>query len=175
LATVADAEAIATLHVRAWQWAYRGQLPDAYLDGLSETLASRIESRRAELERMPPESRWWLAERDGRLLGFAMTGPSRDEGAAPTTGEVRAIYLAEEATGRGIGRTLFAHAVEDLRAQGFTEATLWVLASNARARRFYEAAGWAPDGAEETEERPGVVLREVRYRVTFLLSSGRGR
>src|SRR5579884_753846 len=30
-ATFRDAGAIAALHVRSWQWAYRGLLPDAYL------------------------------------------------------------------------------------------------------------------------------------------------
>jgi GNAT superfamily N-acetyltransferase len=167
LAAVADAEALATLHIQSWQWAYRGQISDAYLDALPETLPRRIESRRAELERMSPESRWWLAERAGRLVGFAATGPSRDDDAVPTTGEVRAIYLAEKAAGQGIGRALFAHAVDDLRQRGFRAATLWVLASNTRARRFYAAAGWAPDGAEKTEERLGVVLHEVRYRVAL--------
>ena len=35
LATMADVEALAVLHVRAWQSAYRGLLPDDLLDGIS--------------------------------------------------------------------------------------------------------------------------------------------
>ncbi len=73
------------------------------------------------------------------------------------------IYLAQEAAGRGIGRALLAHAVNDLRARRFTRATLWVLGTNARARRFYEAAGWRADGATKVETRDGAALREVRY------------
>ena len=42
-------------------------------------------------------------------------------------------------------------------------ATLWVLDGSARARRFYEAAGWAPDGEERIEQLPGFAVREVRY------------
>ncbi|HEU5369692.1 MAG TPA: GNAT family N-acetyltransferase, partial [Ktedonobacterales bacterium] len=87
--------------------------------------------------------------------------------APPLTGEVRAIYLAQAAAGKGIGRALFAHAVADLRARGYQRATLWVLESNARARRFYEVAGWRPDGARKTEERPGALLREVRYAIAL--------
>ena len=41
---------------------------------------------------------------------------------------------------------------------------LWVLPANARARRFYEIAGWAADGSERTMEVLGVVVPEVRYR-----------
>ena len=47
---------------------------------------------------------------------------------------------------------------------GFDETVLWVLPANARARRFYEIAGWACDGTERTMEVQGVVVPEVRYR-----------
>ncbi len=166
-AVVADAPAMAEVHVRSWQWAYRGQIPDEYLDRMLETLDRRIAARRAELEQLPPEQRWWVIEQAGEVVGIALTWPSQDEDAAPMTGEVGLIYLFQEAAGKGIGRALFAHAVEDLRQRGFRQATLWVLETNMRARRFYEAAGWLPDGARKTDERPNVVLHEVRYRVTL--------
>ncbi|WP_317876583.1 hypothetical protein [Streptomyces sp. SR27] len=38
-----------------------------------------------------------------------------------------------------------------------------MLAGNARGRRFYEAAGWRPDGAVAAEETGGVMLDELRY------------
>ena len=41
---------------------------------------------------------------------------------------------------------------------------LRVLPANARARRFYEIAGWVADGTERTMEVLGVVVPEVRYR-----------
>jgi RimJ/RimL family protein N-acetyltransferase len=40
---------------------------------------------------------------------------------------------------------------------------LWVLADNARARRFYDKGGFAPDGATQEEEYDGTLLTEVRY------------
>ncbi len=166
-ATLDDAAAIAEVHVRSWQWAYRGQLPDEYLDGLSSTIERRIEARRTELAHLPPEHRWWVAEQAGQIVGFAITEPSHDDDAPPLTGEVALIYLLPEAAGKGIGRALFAQAVADLRERGYQRATLWVLESNARARHFYEAAGWRPDGASKTEERPGAVLREVRYAIAL--------
>jgi Tfp pilus assembly protein PilP len=44
---------------------------------------------------------------------------------------------------------------------------LWVLASNERARAFYGARGWRPDGGTKTEPREGFSLNEVRYRRRF--------
>ena len=90
-------------------------------------------------------------------------GASRDPDATPDTAEVYAIYLDPDAIGRGVGRSLFAAAVDDIVAHGASAATLWVLDTNERARRFYAAADWHPDGATRTEERPGGTLHEVRY------------
>lgn len=166
-ATLADAEALARLHVRSWQWAYRGQLPDEYLDRMSETMERRIEARRAQLADLPPDYRVWIAEQAGQMVGFAVTEPCRETDVPLSTGELSMIYLEQDAAGKGIGRTLFAHAVEDLRQRGYPQAILWVLETNARARRFYEAAGWRPDGASKTEERPGALLREARYYIAL--------
>ena len=166
-ATPADAQMIAEIHVRSWQWAYRGLIPDSYLDGLSDTLARRIERYRGTLANLPPQNRWWVAEQAGRLAGFAETGPSRDPDSPALTAEVFAIYLSFDAAGKGIGRALFHQAVEDLRQRGYAQATLWVLASNERARRFYEAAGWTLDGGSRTEERGDVTLHELRYHIIF--------
>ena len=164
LATRADAEVLATIHVHSWQWAYQGLVPDAYLEHLGQTLGERTQARRTQLEQVPPEYRWWVAGHTGQLVGFIITRPSEDEDAARLTAEVLALYLDPEAVGCGIGRNLFAHAVADLQQRGYCQATLWVLESNARARRFYEAAGWTPDGGRKSEERPGFLLHEVRYR-----------
>ena len=47
---------------------------------------------------------------------------------------------------------------------GFAESVLWVLPGNARARRFYEVAGWVADGSSRESEVLGVSVPEVRYR-----------
>jgi L-amino acid N-acyltransferase YncA len=124
LATSADAETLATIHVHSWQWAYRGLVPDAYLEQLGQTLSERIEARRTQLEQVPPEYRWWVAEYTGQLVGFVITRPSEDDDAAPLTAEVLALYLDPDAVGRGIGRALFAHAVADFRQRVSLRAIL---------------------------------------------------
>ena len=173
-AGVADAAALAGLHIKAWQWAYRGQLPAAYLDDLAASFDRRLEWRREMLSRPRPEDRTWVVETPGGIVGFADTGPSPADDALPGTAVLFTIYLDEAAAGRGIGRMLHTHALEDLRQRGYSSATLWVLASNARARRFYEMAGWRPDGAMRTEDIPGMELSEVRYRIDLSHDSGSG-
>ncbi len=98
------------------------------------------------------------------LAGFVTYGPSRDEDADPAVGEVSTIYVLAEAWGRGLGRRLMAGAVQRLTGAGYAQATLWVLRTNARARRFYAAAGWSEDGAALEDASPGFPLAEVRYR-----------
>jgi ribosomal protein S18 acetylase RimI-like enzyme len=161
-ATLGDARSIAEIHVRAWQAAYRGQMPDEYLDRLSveDRLAQHEWSLRSQRETW----RLWVADDGGSVVGFAVTGPSEDADADERTGEVYAIYLEPERVGSGLGRQLFADAVGDLRSRGFRTATLWVLESNDRARRFYELAGWKPDGTTASERIDCALLPTVRYR-----------
>ncbi len=166
-AVPSDAPGIAAVHARAWQRAYRGIVPDDYLAALTAKVDERARWWHERLSGMDPALHVWLAFSGDCLAGFCTTGPSRDDDVTPHTGEVRAIYLDPEMAGRGIGRALFAHAVADLCAQGYRAATLWVLRENHLARRFYEAAGWRPDGAAKTEHRPGFDLHEMRYRVAL--------
>ena len=84
----------------------------------------------------------------------------RDE---PGIGELYAIYVLPSAWSTGAGRALLERAEERL-ADDYDEATLWVLEDNPRARRFYEAAGWRPDGTQKAEPRWDVSAPEVRYR-----------
>jgi GNAT superfamily N-acetyltransferase len=164
-AVVGDAFAIAGLHIRAWQWAYRGLIPDEFLEDLPGHLDRRTRNWAQSIERPAPSDRIWVAEHGAAVVGLASTGLSRDEDAAATTAEVYAVYLEPEVVGTGMGRRLFAHAVDDLRFRSYAAATLWVLEGNHRARRFYEAAGWRADGATKVEERAGFELHEMRYRI----------
>jgi ribosomal protein S18 acetylase RimI-like enzyme len=158
-----DARAIAEVHVRSWRAAYRGQLTDEFLDGM--TVEERLEQHRRGLEEAREDWRTWVAEDVGRIAGFAVTGPSEDADATERTGEVYAIYLDPDRVGTGLGRELFERAVGDLRDRGFESATLWVLQTNERARRFYEVAGWATDGASSSERVDCEMRPTVRYRV----------
>jgi ribosomal protein S18 acetylase RimI-like enzyme len=162
-AAEADAAAIATIHVRSWQRAYRGILPGSFLEGLR--VQDREEGWRRIMTTLAADRHPWLAEAGGDVAGFVSAGPSRDDDAGRQTGEVYAIYVDPDCWARGIGRALFSHAIHDLRDHGYDTATLWVLMDNRQARDFYEAAGWQADGAERSDSIGGQACEEVRYRI----------
>ncbi len=159
-ARIDDAAAMGRVHVRAWQVAYRGQMPDEYLDGLSTEDRAKMWSN-ALARRDDSRPTLVAIDHDEQVVGFAAVGPAAD---APGTGELYAINIDPHRWGRGYGRALLATAEVELASLGYSEAVLWVLPGNMRARRFYEAAGWTTDGAERTTEVLGVVVSEIRYR-----------
>ena len=157
-----DAEALGAVHARAWQTAYRGLLPDAYLANL--TAAQRAAHWAEVLGREPrPRGARLGAEQDGQVVGFILVGAATGD-AASRTGEVYALNVDPDAWGSGVGRALLAAGVGHLRDSGFSEAILWVHPGNVRARRFYEAAGWRHDGASRRQDVLGVDVDETRYR-----------
>ena len=104
------------------------------------------------------------SERDSTIVGWTSFGASRDADAPANTGEIMAIYLAPEAWSSGVGRALWLAALDRMTAQGFTTVTLWVIAGNARAIRFYTAAGFAAEPLSlKTFTLGGVLLEEIRY------------
>ncbi|MER5746970.1 GNAT family N-acetyltransferase [Streptomyces sp. NPDC002225] len=160
--TADDCAAVARLRVRGWRAAYRGLVPETYLDAMERDVAEDTERRRAALARGGPLVNL-VAEADGPgVIGWACYGPLQGP-AAPERGELYALYVAPERIGTGTGRALTAEVLARAAARGLTCLELWVLKENARARRFYERAGFAADGAEETFEADGVLVPEVRY------------
>lgn len=157
-----DASGIAAVHVASWRDAYRGILPDAFLDGLDVERRARF--WREALATPDGAQGTWVALSGDTVVGFANVGPAREADAGPDVGELFAIYLDSPCWGRGLGRELMASAVEGLVEQGFRAATLWVLADNRRAIDFYRKAGWTADGTDRTEALAGVQVSELRFR-----------
>ena len=163
-ATLDDVVAIAAVNVRAWKAAYRGLLPDAVLERLDvhERRGARTGWMAAD---RPPEQRTWVITSGEKVIGYSDTGPARETGAQPAWGEVWTVYLDPEHWATGAGRELFSHATADLTNRGYAPLILWTMEGNARARRFYEAAGWRWDGARKADDRGDHVIHEVRYRL----------
>jgi GNAT superfamily N-acetyltransferase len=104
-----------------------------------------------------------VAEENGEHLGYCTCGESRDPDASPEMGEVRTLFVAPAAWRHGAGSALMAAALDDLRARGYSEASVWSFADNERANRFYERHGFTRDGGVRTEET-WAHIPEVRYR-----------
>lgn len=164
LATVEDAEGVAVVHVRVWQEAYRGLLPQEFLDQ-RDPARSRIGWHRWIEDARAPAAILVAEDEVGTIVGFVSVSPSRDPDADPAVeGEIQAVYLLPGYWGQGLGRQLMEAGLRRLDDAGYHEVTLWVLESNQRARRFYEAGGWHADGSTKTDSSTGVTLHEVRYR-----------
>lgn len=157
----ADIPDVSRIRVRGWQWAYAGIVPQAFLDAMDpeEDAARRREFLAGSAGRVAN----LVAVADGTPVGWAAFGPYRGEPDTADDGELYALYVLPEHVGSGVGRALMAEVLRRSAQAGRGRLLLWVLAENARARRFYAAAGFAPDGAETVDDYDGAPLREVRY------------
>ncbi len=164
-ATPQDAASVAEIHVASWRAGYAGLLPDTLLTSLS--VEERTTSWTGYLDESAQGSTF-IATSDDTAYGFATVGPGRDDDATPETGELWALYTHPDAWGHGAGAALLTAGLDQLGALGFSRATLWVLTTNQRARRFYEWHGWETDGRSKIEDRGGAPLDHVRYELTDL-------
>ena len=160
-ATAQHASAIAALHVRAWQAAYAHILAPEFLASLS--VDERAATWQEILQASASQTHVAVGD-DASMQGFISHGPDRDEPDAPAQGEVWALNVAPERWAQGVGRALLRHALHELRALGRVEVSLWVLAGNQRAIRFYESQGFArmPRGARSFE-LGGREVEELAY------------
>jgi ribosomal protein S18 acetylase RimI-like enzyme len=164
---VADAVAIARVHVRAWQAAYGGGLmPDEYLESLSVEERAVIWSRALQQPLRPRRARLVIEDDGGTIVGFILVGPAGGDHAA-TEGELFAINVDPDHWGTGAAAALHDAGMDQMRKAGFDRAVLWVHPKNARARRFYESHGWQSDDLERREDVMGVEVPEVRYSVSL--------
>jgi ribosomal protein S18 acetylase RimI-like enzyme len=146
-----DAEALAVLHVRVWDEAYTGLMPQPVLDERrARPLADWTHAWQARLALT--DQRTWVALAGAEIVGFAESGRARDGSGGL---EMMALYVRSSHYDTGLGHRLLATAIGD------EPAYLWVLDGNARAIGFYERHGFAFDGQVE-QEVEGLHRRMVR-------------
>jgi GNAT superfamily N-acetyltransferase len=158
-ARLADAEAIAQVHVQAWRETYRGLIPESILAGLS--VAGRVRAWSDMIGAGDAAPAVLVAEQGGTIVGFASARAAPDTLLA-TDGELTSIYLLDGHKRRGTGRVLFEQLVIWLRERGCRSLGLWVLDSNTGARAFYTALG-GRTGPRKIDERTEVSLHEIAY------------
>ncbi len=167
-ATIADADELGRIAGRSWEATYRGMIPDEVLD---DWIASASDGWRQALGSRDADTttRSWVAVRDGRLLGFAVTAPARSNWLPPPdgAGELTNLYLDPEVIGSGAGRPLYERAVGDLRDRGFNPLVVWAFRDNRAARGFYEHMGLRIDVADHTWVLGGVACPIVRFRLDW--------
>lgn len=162
-----DAADFATVDVASWRAAYADIMPAAYLDALSVDEKTQKWAESIPREEWRRKRTFIVEDDDGEIVGFATVGPDVDEPA----GLLYLMYVAPHAWGRGAGFALLIAARDALMELGFTKAVLWVLESNARARRFYERDGWLPDGRTAVNDYGGAGLTALQYAIALTADS----
>lgn len=152
-ATIYDAEQKGQVHYQSWLETYTGHINQAYLDRMTP-------ERSIEFSRKHPENTL-VAELDGKIVGFACYGHSRDS-TFETYGEIIALYVLNDYQKQGIGHALMLECLSQLSA--FEHHFLWVLKSNQKAIAFYGKMGFTPNGDEKelVLETPVTEIRMVR-------------
>ena len=173
--SAADAAPIAAVQREAWFAAYAGIIPDEIIDRVTTPDDG---ARVRQSFRTRPWQRMIVATPDDEqagVVGYASFGPETDvlgapwphplstDGAERRVAELYALYVRPAWWSTGTGRALMDRVLARSAAAGYASVTLWVLRDNERARRFYERAGFAPDGASNMLTGLGNV-RELRYR-----------
>lgn len=158
-ATSKDAPSLAEVHVASWQLAYRDILPDSAREGFTvdkwvNKFQQMLAGKTQAIE---------LIEDKGKILGYTIIGPNRDEDLKEDNfGEVWGLCISPDHWRNGLGTRLTKWACRQLKSRGYDIATLWVFQTNLAAMGFYQAMGFASDGATK-EVKPGAPLA-VRYR-----------
>lgn len=137
VASIADAEDIARLHVTSWHEAYGGIIPADILANVD--LQDRIERWRTYLGAAGHAT--FLARGDGAAAGFIRAGRLAEPLADGADGHIYALYELNQSQRLGIGRRLLGLAAADGIGRGGQAFSLGVLSPNLPAIAFYEAMG----------------------------------
>ncbi|MCI8610225.1 MAG: GNAT family N-acetyltransferase [Firmicutes bacterium] len=149
-----DPLAISRIYEESWKFAYKGIIPQAYLDKIpAGHWAAHIND---------PHMNSAVMEKDNTLIGSSSYCASRYP-AFQGFGEIVSIYLLPEYIGKGYGKKLLDFVMMQLTQQGYSSIFLWVLEENKKARTFYESSGLILGDISTTTVIEGKELREVPY------------
>jgi GNAT superfamily N-acetyltransferase len=124
-----DAGEMAEIWYSGWQDGHLGLVPQELVE-----VRTRGSFRTRASARIEDTS---VATVDGAVAGFVMV----------VDDEVEQVYVSADHRGTGVADALMAEAERRVRENGHRKAWLAVVAGNARARAFYERAGWADEGS----------------------------
>ena len=164
-ADLGDAGVIEAVHYASRKATYEGRTES--WPPVGPDRAGRVERWRSWLS--DPGIECIVGEVDDEILGFCTVRASMDEDEdSERVAEMPTLYLRPDSWGRGFGRILCSAAVDRARAGGFSELTLWVVELNEGARSFYQAVGFAFDGATQLDEATEEHLVALRYRTRLV-------
>lgn len=162
--TVLDAKEVAVIHTESWQYAYKGIVPQDYLDAIDAdkravNWAKGIEED-SNLIRL-------VAVEEGKILGFACGLNTRDKQNPHMEAELWAIYVSPKEINKKVGSTLFEAFKTSLLEKNMMTMNIWVFKDNHNARKFYEKMGGKLSTYKKIIEIDGEKLAEVSYEYDF--------
>ncbi len=154
---LADCEAVAEIHVKAWQKVYPGIMPQDFLDQLD--ISKRTEAWRAGMEKDPSLIRL-VVEESNHVIGFCVGLHNRTPHLVPeAVGEIWAIYLDPNYWGQGAGKLL----LESFRERLQSSFCIWVARENKIGHRFYQKTGGKLLAATKDEDIAGTKIPHQVY------------
>ena len=155
---IEDYKELGELHVRSWQEAYIGLLPQELLDNLD--LEDKANRWKTIIEQA--NSNVLVDVVNGKIAGFISSARCRDSDTDESWAEIFSLYYLKEYWGQGRVSILLNKALSDLTQAGFSKLSLWVLQGNDRAIGFYQKLGFEFDGAKKLEPIQTYKLTELR-------------
>lgn len=149
-----DIDDVSRVYAQSWKSAYRGIVPQDYLNSIPENRWSEI--LLGELSNL------WVVSDGKRIIGSSTYAPARDE-KYNGWGEIISIYLLPSYFHQGIGTKLLRASMDGLFTMGYSDLYLWVLEDNQPARSFYEKNAFSFNGDVMQYVIGGKPLNEVRY------------
>ncbi|SAL32129.1 N-acetyltransferase GCN5 [Caballeronia sordidicola] len=157
MATSNDSALIASMHARSWAAAYRGILPDTFLDKeLADDRAAHWNTRFNELAGGAGEV--FIAVVNDQPAGFVCVIAPDETGSVL----VDNLHAMPEARGTGLGTAMLATASQWAADRGAKNMHLYVLEPNVAAIGFYESHGWRLAGRED-DTMGGIDIIALRY------------
>lgn len=162
-AEIKDVPRLAETYVKTWQCAYKGQIPDTYLDSLK--IAERTDKWNKIISKQEIGTETFVAEIDHEIVGFCFVGYNRDDDTNKDTGELWSMYVDKHKMNAGIGTALMKKSLEFFKDNDYKKATLWVLDTNKNSREWYKHRGWYEDGKTKIQKIGNIGVKEVRYTI----------
>lgn len=161
-ATVEDGASIEAVHFASREAAYSAHVSEWPPPGPGR--AERVERWGRWLA--DPDIHCLVIEVDGHIRGFVTVRAATDTDlSSERVAEMPTLYVSPEHWRSGLGAALCRAGVTRARALGFSELVLWVLDINERARHFYWALGFRPDGTVKIDEGTPEGFRAARFHI----------
>ena len=161
-ASMDDVNDIARIHVNSWQEAYKGLMPQRFIESYTFDKRHKLWTNIIERELAAV----FVAVSHDECLGFLCVGQLKSMEDTQTY-ELSSIYINSSYIGVGIGQSLYKECEKYLLVRGAEQVTVWALDSNKRALNFYAKLGFRLTGHTSKEQAEEVVLNDVELSKTL--------